>query len=139
MSDAYGNSAADESVTRYAGSVSFAELVERFSESHVEAIVLMGSYARDDAGPYSDVDLVRFLAATWRGTSDAQSYVIGDQLVVVSTVVPERVEESFTIPKRARWSGVVTTLWKNRRISCYSSRLHSGGPRLPVIRLQPRR
>lgn len=99
----------------YAGSMPFDALVERFRESHVEAIVLMGSYARGDAGRYSDVDLVRFLVPTWRGPTDSQTFVIGDQLVVVSNVMPQSVEEWFTEPERATWAiaGLLTAqaLW----------------------------
>ena len=40
----------------------FEELARRFDAPGVLAIALLGSYARGDAGPYSDVDLVRFTA-----------------------------------------------------------------------------
>ncbi len=40
------------------------QLVERFDAPGVRAIVLMGSYARGEAGPYSDIDVVRLTDGT---------------------------------------------------------------------------
>jgi predicted nucleotidyltransferase len=37
-------------------------LIERFDRPDMKSIVLMGSHARGDAGPYSDVDLARFIS-----------------------------------------------------------------------------
>jgi len=40
-----------------------ATLAGQFDGPQVRALVLMGSHARGTAGPYSDVDLVRIMAA----------------------------------------------------------------------------
>ena len=37
------------------------ELSGRFAGPGVKAIALMGSFARGEAGPYSDIDLARFV------------------------------------------------------------------------------
>jgi predicted nucleotidyltransferase len=39
----------------------FTMLAQQFDAPTVKAIVLMGSHARGDAGPYSNVDLGRFI------------------------------------------------------------------------------
>jgi hypothetical protein len=36
-------------------------LIRRFDAPGVHALVLMGSYARGEAGSYSDIDVVRFI------------------------------------------------------------------------------
>jgi hypothetical protein len=80
------------------------ELVERFDLPEVRALVLMGSYARGDAGPYSDLDLVRFTIArhdrapSLPGTG---SHLVDGRLVVVSDVDPEEVETYFVRPELA--------------------------------------
>ena len=38
------------------------KLIQRFDKPDVvQALVLLGSYARDEAGPHSDIDLIRFV------------------------------------------------------------------------------
>jgi predicted nucleotidyltransferase len=40
------------------------KLIQRFDKTDVvQALILMGSYARNEAGPHSDIDLVRFVIA----------------------------------------------------------------------------
>jgi Nucleotidyltransferase domain len=78
----------------------FYALAQRFDAAGVKAILLMGSHARGQAGPYSDVDLVRLLA------KDAEvpgvgSYLIDDHLVVVSNVTPAAIEGWFSDPLEA--------------------------------------
>jgi hypothetical protein len=80
------------------------ELVERFDLPEVRALVLMGSYARGDAGPFSDIDLVRFTAApSARGSSlpGTGSHLVDGWLVVVSDIDPEEVETYFVRPELA--------------------------------------
>ena len=72
-------------------------LLHRFDSPDTHAIVLMGSYARGDAGLFSDIDLVRFVAATAQ-PPDTGSHLIDDHLLVVSNVVPGEVERWFAEP-----------------------------------------
>ena len=74
-------------------------LAERFDTSGVQAVALMGSHARGDAGPYSDVDLVRLVETA--EVEGAGSYLIDDRLVVVSNVTREMTERWFTDPAEA--------------------------------------
>lgn len=76
------------------------QLLRRFDSPDTHAIVLVGSYARGDAGPFSDIDLVRFVAATTQ-PGDAGSHLIDDHLVVVSNVLPDEVERWFAEPDAA--------------------------------------
>jgi len=77
------------------------KLVGRFTEPAVQAIVLVGSFARGEAGHFSDVDLVRFLAPDSPEDAEARSFIIDDRLVVVSNVLRSQVEEWFTNPVSA--------------------------------------
>lgn len=76
-------------------------LTQRFDALSVQAIVLMGSHARGDAGPYSDVDLVRFVEEAYGELSGAGSHLIDGVLVVVSNVTPSQVEPWFSEPPQA--------------------------------------
>lgn len=76
------------------------QLLRHFDGPDTHAIVLVGSHARGDAGPLSDIDLARFVAATASPT-DAGSHLIDDHLVVVSNVVPGEVERWFAEPDAA--------------------------------------
>lgn len=75
-------------------------LLRRFDGPDTHAIVLIGSHARGDAGPFSDIDLVRFVAPT-APPVDPGSHLIDDHLVVVSNVVPSEVERWFAEPDAA--------------------------------------
>lgn len=75
------------------------ELCRRFDGPEVMALVVMGSFARGDAGPFSDVDLVRFVRED--GGAATQTVFLGDQLVVVSSVTPERIDQWFNEPQAA--------------------------------------
>lgn len=76
-------------------------LVRRFDAEGVRAIVLAGSHARGDAGPHSDVDLIRFVGEQCAPRAEAESHLVEDHLVVVSDVSPAAVEEWFLSPKAA--------------------------------------
>ncbi|MEM7126679.1 MAG: nucleotidyltransferase domain-containing protein [Chloroflexota bacterium] len=80
-------------------------LIQQFDGSGVNALVLMGSYARGDAGPFSDVDLLRLIGEE---TSDLTnnltgegSYLIDDRLVTLSNADPAQVDAWFTEPNLA--------------------------------------
>lgn len=77
------------------------ELFPRFDGPGVGAVVLMGSYARGDPGPHSDVDVVRLLDGSVATAPGAGSYLIAGHLVVVSDVTPADAEAWFTRPEVA--------------------------------------
>lgn len=79
----------------------FITLAQQFDHPAVKALVLMGSHARGDAGPYSDVDLVRFVAEADANLAGTGSHLQDGVLIVVSNVTPSQVEEWFTEPKEA--------------------------------------
>jgi nucleotidyltransferase-like protein len=76
-------------------------LLHRFDQPDILALVLMGSHARDDAGPFSDVDLVRFLAADGPTRPGSGSHLRAGRLVVVSDVTPAEVDTWFVRPELA--------------------------------------
>jgi len=78
----------------------FDGLVAAFRIPGVVAIVLMGSHARGQAGPFSDVDLIRF----WSDDDAAavsKTYLRDGHFVVVSDVPPKQVEDCFCLPDQA--------------------------------------
>jgi hypothetical protein len=79
----------------------FQKLAEQFNAPGVRAIVLMGSQATGQAGPFSDVDLVRFVESEGDELPGAGSHLIEGRLVVVSDVRKSQVEEWFTRPEVA--------------------------------------
>lgn len=76
-------------------------LAQRFRSHEVKAIALMGSYARGDAGLFSDIDLVRFLDEEPKEPLKASTHIIEGQLVVVSTIPPSDVDKAFAQPEVA--------------------------------------
>lgn len=102
----------------------FMALSQRFVVPGVQAMALMGSFARGEAGPFSDVDVVRFwgdaaatvqpseglppLPTSWPKPSEgsppfplAGSRLVAGRLVVVSDVMPEQVARWFAEPDEA--------------------------------------
>jgi|TARA_Y100000310_G_scaffold336490_1_gene421162 hypothetical protein len=80
--------------------IDYQALANRFLIEGVSSIVLMGSHARGDFGPNSDIDIVRF----WQEMPDeheAVTYLIEDHFVVVGDVSLNQVEEWFTSPEMA--------------------------------------
>ncbi len=73
------------------------QLIQRFDAPGVHALVLMGSYARGEAGPFSDIDVVRLTDGS--ELPGAGSYLVDGYLVVVSDVAPGRVERWFSDPE----------------------------------------
>jgi hypothetical protein len=74
-------------------------LGDRFDGPGVRAIALLGSHARGDAGPLSDVDLLRLTEGG--RLPDAGSHLVDGRLVVVGDAAPAEVEAWFGRPERA--------------------------------------
>ncbi|MBI3971751.1 MAG: nucleotidyltransferase domain-containing protein [Chloroflexi bacterium] len=77
------------------------ELIRRFDGPEAQALALVGSYARGDANPFSDVDLVRFTTASVPSLPDSGSHLVDGRLVVVSDAPPDEVETWFVQPELA--------------------------------------
>ncbi len=77
-----------------------ATLLERFVPDEASGVMLAGSRARGNAGPFSDVDWVR-LAQNDDGLPGDGSYLIDGRLVVVNTLTPSFVEKIFDEPPLA--------------------------------------
>jgi len=73
-------------------------LITQFQHPTVTAIALFGSHARGDAGPHSDVDLIRFVNRDDADPPGSGSHLIDDTLVVVSNYTPATVNSWFTEP-----------------------------------------
>jgi hypothetical protein len=74
------------------------DLAAAFDARGIVAVALAGSYARNEAGPYSDVDLIRFVAGAAKPQDDG-SHLIHGRLVVVSSLTSAEVEATFTAPE----------------------------------------
>jgi hypothetical protein len=81
--------------------IDYHALADHFDNPAIHAIALMGSHARGDAGPYSDVDLVRFVTEQDLELPGAGSHWINGRLVVVKNVAPAETETWFTRPELA--------------------------------------
>ena len=75
-------------------------LTAHFRTRDAVAVALMGSYARGDAGRFSDVDLVRFYAGG-DGYGGAETRFLDGFFIVVSDVRPAQVEDWFYKPDQA--------------------------------------
>ena len=82
------------------GQPDFGALSTHFRARDVVAVALTGSYARGDAGRFSDVDLVRFYAEGV-GNGGAETHFIDGFFIVVSDVRPAQVAEWFYKPDQA--------------------------------------
>ncbi len=78
--------------------IDFQQLAHHLNHPTVTAIALYGSYARGDAGPNSDIDLIRFLHTDDADPPGSGSHLIDDTLVVVSNYMPSTVASWFTEP-----------------------------------------
>jgi hypothetical protein len=76
-------------------------LIQEFDGPHVQALVLLGSHARGDAGPFSDIDLLRLVDESLASLPGDGSHLMNGCLVVASTAGPRAVEEWFTQPEPA--------------------------------------
>jgi hypothetical protein len=82
-------------------SIDFLALARQFDHAGAQAIVLMGSHARGEAGPFSDIDLVRFVGEGSQELDDKGTHLIDGRLVVVSDVAPAEAERAFFDPQAA--------------------------------------
>jgi predicted nucleotidyltransferase len=76
-------------------------LLARFDNPTIAAIALVGSHARGDAGPHSDIDVLRLRNSSDASSPATGSYLIDGHLVVVSDVTPSEVEDWFSRPELA--------------------------------------
>ncbi len=75
-------------------------LWEQWNLPQPQAIALLGSYARGEAGHFSDVDLL-FLLPAGAAKPERTSFLIDGYLVVVNAVTPEQIDGWFTEPEQA--------------------------------------
>lgn len=80
-------------------------LVQRFDKVDVvQALILMGSYARSEAGQNSDIDLVRFVKSGTKLSDDGTHFYEEKILINISTVEQDEYEKWFIEPYEAtRW------------------------------------
>ncbi len=74
------------------------DLVTRFDGPQIQAILLVGSFSRGEAGPYSDVDLLRLGDMP---LPNAGSYLWQNRLVSVFGANAETAETWFSDPEKA--------------------------------------
>ncbi|CAF1401002.1 unnamed protein product [Adineta steineri] len=102
------------------------ELIQRFDKSNVvQALILMGSYARNEAGPHSDIDLVRFVIAGTKLSDDGTHLLKKKVLITICTVEPIDYEKWFTDPYEAtKWiAGLKIARVLIDRENCFTDRL----------------
>lgn len=76
------------------------EFWKQWDSPHPQAIALLGSYARGDAGPFSDVDLL-FLMPAEASPPARTIFLVEGRLVTVNAVFPERIDGWFSEPEQA--------------------------------------
>ena len=81
--------------------VTFDDLTLRFDGPGVRAVWLKGSFARGDAGPFSDVDIERLLGNDADVEPASSSYLIDERLVTTSDVRAAEVGHWFVEPQVA--------------------------------------
>jgi predicted nucleotidyltransferase len=60
------------------------KLAQRFDKADVvQALILMGSYARNEAGPNSDIDLIRFVIAGTKLSDNGTIFLLMDYKYVL--------------------------------------------------------
>ncbi|CAF0984492.1 unnamed protein product [Rotaria sp. Silwood1] len=70
----------------------------------VQALILTGSYARNEAGPNSDIDLIRFVISGAKLSDDGTHLYEKKMLINILTVEPDEYEKWFTDPYQAtKW------------------------------------
>lgn len=74
--------------------------IDAIDKTKLLAIALMGSYARGEAGKYSDIDIVCFSEASAEGQSPLIE-VIDEKYLVISFVSSGEVQSWFTQPEKA--------------------------------------
>ncbi len=76
------------------------DFLERWRWAAPRAVALLGSYARGDAGPFSDVDLL-FLWPVDAPKPERNSFLVDGMLVTVNPTTPTESDEWFTDPAQA--------------------------------------
>jgi hypothetical protein len=81
------------------------ELVNEFTDSETVGFLLTGSYARGDAGPFSDVDLMKFVRRLPQAPSRRDLVrLVNERLVSVKVAtVTEKLDE-LARPEKAIWA-----------------------------------
>lgn len=78
-------------------------LVARFVDDRTQALLLVGSHARGDAGPMSDIELARHVAAPDDHGTLACHVDGAGRLITVKTLQPSREADALTRPGSAVW------------------------------------
>ncbi|MBN1591816.1 MAG: nucleotidyltransferase domain-containing protein [Candidatus Coatesbacteria bacterium] len=76
-------------------------LIKRNNDPDLKAMALMGSFARGDAGEFSDIDILRFFEKEDKDRNGAGSHDIDGRLVVVCDIAHAKVDGWFTDPQMA--------------------------------------
>lgn len=80
--------------------IDLTDFLDRWQWTAPQAVALLGSYARGDAGPFSDVDLL-FLLAAGEPPPERNSFLVDGYLVTVNGVTPEQIDGWFSEPEQA--------------------------------------
>lgn len=75
------------------------DLWQQWDSLRPQSVALLGSYARGDAGPFSDVDLL-FLLPADAPPPTRTSFLVANRLVTVNAVRPEQIDGWFTDPEQ---------------------------------------
>ena len=76
----------------------FDAIAEKFNAPTIDALVLIGSHARGEATPHSDVDIERYFVREGDAVPAGGTHMIDGHLVVVSDIHPDRVDAWFSEP-----------------------------------------
>ena len=75
-------------------------VLQQWPPPRPQAVALLGSYARGDAGPFSDVDFL-FLLPAGAQKPKHTNFLLDERLVTVNAVTPEQMDGWFTEPEQA--------------------------------------
>lgn len=80
------------------------DLLDEFARPEDQGIALLGSHARGDAGPYSDIDLVRFASQSPQTSRERYTLVYRqDRLVALSVTTVDAKEAELADPAAVPW------------------------------------
>ncbi|CAF1150719.1 unnamed protein product [Rotaria sordida] len=93
------------SQNNHLSSLDIDKIIQRFDKPDVvQALILTGSYARNQAGPNSDIDLVRFVISGAKLSDDGTYFHEKKTLITILTVEPDEYEKWFIDPYQAtKW------------------------------------
>jgi len=90
------------------------KLVARLDDENTLGLALVGSFARNEAGVYSDVDLWHFVRQMPAGELEsARLEYVGGHLISIKTLQIEKEQRDFSRPNRAIWA---IPAWRDSRI-----------------------